>query len=204
MAARCAMDPICRTQVVAAVGDEIAMTGGSLTVAASGTIKLGNKVVGTIHEAGDGLKIRPQTTHTQTNAGGKGDVGGATNKGKITVQDGAKPDQNELRAGEGLSNSGHDVEHRATASDLGITGQRTSDLFVNGKPVDVYTPAIGTNTNKIATNIEKKAKQGNVLVQGDFSVTQMDEIAARTFGKGKQDTIYFQNSTGVIFEFNKN
>ncbi|WP_342611156.1 hemagglutinin repeat-containing protein [Burkholderia ambifaria] len=128
-------------------------------------------------------------------------------KGQVTVEHGATPDSNETSAGRGLANAGYDVSHQPTASQQGVDGVRTADLSVKGVgQVDVYTP-VNTNPNSIVRNIEGKFDQANgVIVQADLSNADMASIAARIWGKpnGQNfNTIFFQNSGGQIFKFNR-
>jgi len=135
--------------------------------------------------------------------GGNGD--GA--KGNVTVETGATPDANEVRAGQGLANSGYDVSHQPTANSQGTPGVRTADLSINGVgQVDVYTPT-NTNPNSIVRNIEAKFDQADgVIVQANLSEADMTSIAARTWGKPNGqgfNTIFFQDSNGQVFRFDR-
>ncbi|WP_080418024.1 hemagglutinin repeat-containing protein [Burkholderia ubonensis] len=128
-------------------------------------------------------------------------------KGKVSVEPGATPDSNETSAGRGLANAGYDVSHQPTASQKGVDGVRTADLSVKGVgQIDVYTPE-NTNPNSIVRNIEGKFDQANgVIVQADLSNADMVSIAARTWGKPNGygfNTIFFQNSKGQIFRFDR-
>ena len=125
----------------------------------------------------------------------------------MTYEPLAKPDANELRAGQKFADQGYDVTYRATASDKGISGTRTSDLHVNGiGKVDVYTPKV-KEIDKILTGIEKKNKQTTaVLTQIDLSGKDMQQIANRTWGKPSANninTLFFQDSTGRIHRFDR-
>jgi filamentous hemagglutinin len=127
--------------------------------------------------------------------------------GQISVEPGADPDTNEVRAGRGLSNIGYDVIHKVTASSQGIQGQRTADLHVGGLgSIDVYTPR-NTSVTSILRAIEKKSSQaGGVFVQVDLSESDMSSIAARMWGKTNArniKTIFFQRSDGSIIRFNR-
>ncbi len=104
----------------------------------------------------------------------------ATNSGKVSVEPGAAPDTNELRAGQGLANLRYDVAHQATASSQGISRVRTADLSVRGVgQIDVYTPENLAPAN-IVKNIEKKANQENgVVAQADLSNEDMASIETR-------------------------
>lgn len=137
------------------------------------------------------------------NSGGNGDG----SKGSVNVEPGAKPDANEVCAGQGLANSGYDVSHQPTANSQGTPGVRTADLLINGVgQVDVYTPA-NTNPNSIVRNIKAKFDQANgVIVQVNLSEADMTSIAARTWGKPNGqgfNTIFFQNSNGQVFRFDR-
>jgi filamentous hemagglutinin len=128
-------------------------------------------------------------------------------KGNVNVEPGATPDSNEVRAGQGLANSGYDVSHQPTANSQGTPGVRTADLSINGVgQVDVYTPT-NTNPNSIVRNIEAKFDQANgVVVQATLPEADMASIAARTWGKpnGQNfNTIFFQNSNGQVFRFDR-
>jgi len=153
------------------------------------------------------LHNKPDTPTVKPGGSGGNTVVGGNKQGTITFQPMAKPNANEIRAGEGLSNQGYNVEHRATANDLGQSGVRTSDLWVDNVKVDVYSPEVGTSTNSILRTIERKNSQAQaVLVQGDFSNASMQEIAARTWGKPTVDninTIYFQGSNGAIVRLDR-
>lgn len=121
--------------------------------------------------------------------------------GRFSIETGAKPDLNEIRAGVGLGSAGYDVTYQATASSRGISNQRTADLSVSGVgSVDVYTPK-STNPNSIVRNIEGKNSQaGAVIVQADLSAQSTQSIAARVYGKPnvKIQTIFFQGKDGTI------
>ncbi|WP_437343930.1 hypothetical protein [Paraburkholderia caffeinilytica] len=136
---------------------------------------------------------------------GSGGSDGA--KGNVTVEPGATPDSNEIRAGQGLANLGYDVSHQPTANSQGISDVRTADLSIKGVgQIDVYTPE-NLDPSNIVKNIEKKASQGDgVLVQADLSSADMASIAARTWGKPNAQnlqTLFFQNSDGAIVRFNR-
>lgn len=146
-------------------------------------------------------------TATISDGGGQSTGGGNKETGNISLEPGATPDANELRAGQGLASLGYDVTQQATASSQGISNVRTADLSVSGVgQVDVYTPE-NLNPSSIVKNIEKKASQGDgVLVQADLSSEDMASIAARTWGKPNAQnlqTLFFQNSNGTIVRFNR-
>ncbi|QKL73854.1 hemagglutinin (plasmid) [Ralstonia solanacearum] len=150
---------------------------------------------------------------SEGNAGSSGSVNsgaaaGAANTGNVSIEPGASPDPNELRAGQGLAGLGYDVAHQPTASSQGISNVRTADLSVRGVgQVDVYTPESGTSTNAIIRAIEKKADQATgVFVQADLSSADMASIAARTWGKPNAksiQTLFFQRQDGTIVRFNR-
>ena len=122
--------------------------------------------------------------------------------GRFSVETGAKPDLNEIRAGVGLGNAGYDVTYQATASSRGISNQRTADLYVSGVgAVDVYTPQ-SANPNSIVRAIEKKNSQaGAIIVQSDLTPQVAQSIAGRVYGKpsaGNIQTLFFQGKDGVI------
>ena len=128
-------------------------------------------------------------------------------KGNVNIEPGATPDTNEIRAGQGLANLGYDVSHQPTANSQGVPDVRTADLSIKGVgQVDVYTPQ-NSDPEKIVKGIEKKASQGNgVIVQADLSSTDMESIAARTWGKPNAQsitTLFFQNSRGQIVRFDR-
>lgn len=130
-----------------------------------------------------------------------GTTSGSTS-GRFTIETGAKPDANEIRAGVGLGNAGYDVTYQATASSRGISNQRTADLSVSGVgPVDVYTPQ-SANPNSIVRAIEKKNSQaGAIIVQSDLSSQAAQSIAGRVYGKpsaGNIQTLFFQGKDGII------
>ncbi|NML30420.1 CdiA C-terminal domain-containing protein [Paraburkholderia antibiotica] len=125
----------------------------------------------------------------------------------MTVEAGATPDANEVRAGQGLADAGYDVSHQPTANSQGIPDVRTADLSITGVgQVDGYSP-VNTNPNSIVRNIEAKFDQANgVIVQADLSGADMTSIASRTWGKpnGQNfNTIVFQNSNGQVFRFDR-
>ena len=128
--------------------------------------------------------------------------------GKINIMDGAKPNANELRAGQNLAKQfGYDVDHLATASSLGIDGVRTADLYVHGLgKVDVYTPNKLT-TNAISKGIEKKSDQAPIiLVQADIPEADMAIIASRTCWKPRDhpiSTLLFQKKNDTIIRFDR-
>ena len=129
-------------------------------------------------------------------------------KGKVTYEPLAKPDANELRAGQKFADQGYDVTYRATASDKGISGTRTSDLHVKGiGKVDVYTPKPTTKVDRILSSIEKKSNQaGGVIVQMDLSGKEMQSMASRLWGKPNAQnikTLFFQDSKGTIHRYDR-
>jgi filamentous hemagglutinin len=128
--------------------------------------------------------------------------------GTISVEPGATPDANEIRAGQGLANLGYDISHQATASSMGIQNVRTADLAVSDiGQIDVYTPDSNTPLNGIVRGIEAKASQANgVLIQADLSLSDMTTIASRTWGKSSTqsiDTLLFQKQDGTIVKFSR-
>lgn len=139
---------------------------------------------------------------------GTGANGGGKVAGEIKILQGATPDANELRAGQGLAEQfGYDVAHQPTASQLGVQGQRTADLTVKGVgQVDVYTPT-STNPTSITRAIEGKNTQATaVLVQTSIADADMATVAARTWGKPTAQniqTIFFQKPDGSIVRFNR-
>ncbi|WP_258554916.1 VENN motif pre-toxin domain-containing protein [Pragia fontium] len=128
-------------------------------------------------------------------------------KGQVTYEFGAKPNGNELRAGSTFSELGYDVTYKTTASDKGISGVRTPDLWVNGiGKVDVYTPQTASLGN-IVKAIEKKDSQTTaVLTQIDLSPQDMQSMSSRLWGKPSIkniNTLFFQDSKGQIYRFER-
>lgn len=117
-------------------------------------------------------------------------------KGKFELEKGAKLDADELAVGEAFAQKGYDVKGLKTASDKGISGKRTPDLYVDGiGKVDVYTPK-NINANTISRAIEKKNSQaGTIVVRGDVPDRMRYIIANRVWGKPKA-----QNIQTIIFE----
>ncbi|MDK2377730.1 hypothetical protein [Serratia fonticola] len=131
----------------------------------------------------------------------------ALTKGQITYEFGAKPDGNEVRAGNTFSQLGYDVTYKATASDKGLQNVRTQDLWVDGVgKVDVYTPQ-STKPKSIINTIEKKDSQtSSVLTQVDLTGEEMSGIASRVWGKPNIkniNTLFFQDSTGKVYRFDR-
>ena len=126
----------------------------------------------------------------------------------MTYEPLAKPDANELRAGQKFADQGYDVTYRATASDKGISGARTSDLHIDGiGKIDVYTPKPTTKVDRILSSIEKKSDQaGGVIVQMDLSGKEMQSMASRLWGKPNAQnikTLFFQDSKGTIHRYDR-
>ena len=126
----------------------------------------------------------------------------------MTYEPLAKPDANELRAGQKFADQGYVVTYRATASDKGISGTRTSDLHVNGiGKVDVYTPKPTTKVDRILSSIEKKSDQaGGVIVQMDLSGKERQSMDSRLWGKPNAQnikTLFFQDSKGTIHRYDR-
>ncbi|MBT9514594.1 MAG: hypothetical protein IV104_19815 [Acidovorax sp.] len=164
---------------------------------------------------GDGGGNRGPGAKGKTPTGGRASTGeslsaptGGAVVGEVKILPGAKPDANELRAGQGLAEQfGYDVAHQPTASQLGVQGQRTADLTVKGVgQVDVYTP-VSTNPNVITRTIEGKNNQATaVLVQTSIADADMATVAARTWGKPTAQniqSIFFQKPDGTIVRFNR-
>ena len=128
--------------------------------------------------------------------------------GKINIMDGAKPNANELRAGQSLAKQfGYDVDHLATASSLGIHKVRTADLYVHGLgKVDVYTPEV-LKTTAISRGIEKKYNQAStIFIQANIPEADMAIIASRTWGKPRAhsiSTLFFQKNNDKIIRFDR-
>lgn len=122
--------------------------------------------------------------------------------GRISLQQGARPDANELRAGRGLAELGYNVTHKVTANDLGIPEISTADLYVDGVgDVDVYTPTTSEIKN-IVREIERKKEQAtSVLVQTDLDDASIQEIQDRFWGKPNAvriQSLIFQKSDGKM------
>jgi hypothetical protein len=132
---------------------------------------------------------------------------GRVNGNRVVIEEGARPDANELRAAQGLADIGYTPTLRATANDMGTQGVRTADLTLqNGQRVDVYTPTT-TSIRNISENIAKKKDQAPiVMVQSSLPSSQLESIAARVFGKPNAQpihTIIFQSSNGQIIRFTR-
>ncbi|TNL00886.1 hypothetical protein CYD30_28480, partial [Kosakonia cowanii] len=132
---------------------------------------------------------------------------GMGSKGQITYEFGAKPDSNELRAGNTFSQLGYRVTYKTTASDKGLQNVRTQDLWVDGVgKVDVYTP-LSTKPKSIINTIEKKDSQTtSVITQIDLTSEEMSGIASRVWGKPNIkniNTLFFQDSTGKVYRFDR-
>ncbi|WVD70265.1 hypothetical protein RHO14_07840 [Orbus wheelerorum] len=125
-------------------------------------------------------------------------------EGKVTYELSAKPNADELRAGNKFSELGYDVTFKKESTQSGV---RTQDLWVNGVgKVDVYTPKI-TDQTKIIRAIEKKDTQTTaVLTQIDLSGKEMEQMAGRVWGKPNVkniNTLFFQDSKGQIHRFDR-
>ncbi|RDT47571.1 hypothetical protein DXF93_29395, partial [Escherichia coli] len=128
-------------------------------------------------------------------------------KGQVTYEFGAKPNTNELRAGNTFSELGYDVTYKTTASDRGISDVRTPDLWVNniGK-VDVYTPQTKNLGNIVKAIEEKDSQTTAVLTQIDLSLQDMQSMSSRLWGKPSVkniNTLFFQDSKGQIYRFDR-
>ncbi|WP_206194072.1 VENN motif pre-toxin domain-containing protein, partial [Serratia microhaemolytica] len=177
---------------------ELTSTGFTVSMVAVATSQAG-KVIAEIEKP-----TVNQSSKVIQNQGGNLPV---IREGKVTYEPLAKPDANETRAGQRFADQGYDVTYRATASDQGISGTRTSDLYVDGiGRVDVYTPKT-TKAKSIITTIEKKDSQTSaVLVQVDLTGAEMSSIAARVWGKPNVknvNTLFFQDATGQIHRFDR-
>ena len=81
-------------------------------------------------------------------------------EGKVTYEPLAKPDANEIRAGQKFADLGYDVTYKATASDKEIKNVRTQDLWVSGiGKVDVITPKVITEKSMLRRIEEKINKR---------------------------------------------
>ena len=122
--------------------------------------------------------------------------------GRISFQQGARPDANELRAGRSLADLGYNVIHKVTANDLGVPETPTADLEVEGiGQVDVYTPNTSEVKN-IVREIERKKEQAtSVLVQTDLDDASIQAIQERFWGKPNAlriQSLFFQDSGGIM------
>ncbi|OTQ67851.1 hypothetical protein B6D17_11170, partial [Gilliamella apis] len=128
-------------------------------------------------------------------------------EGKVTYEPLAKPDANEIRAGQKFADLGYDVTYKATASDKGIKNVRTQDLWVSGiGKVDVITPKVITEKSMLRRIEEKNKQTTAVILQVDLSVKDMQSIASRTWGKptaNNINTLFFQNSKGQVIRFDR-
>jgi hypothetical protein len=129
-------------------------------------------------------------------------------KGTVVTEEGAKPNANEERAGDGLANEGYDVTFQKTANDSGIQDVPTADMRVEGVgQVDVYTPSPVTKDDSIVRTIVKKHRQGNgVLIQTDLPYDKIVTFKNRVFGNPgaeKITTLFFQDSKNNIIRFDK-
>ncbi len=101
---------------------------------------------------------------------------------KITAK---APSVSEKRAAEYMKNRGHKVELRDA---VGTRAQgKTSDLVVDGKNYDVYTPKTGSQ-NRIISEAAKKNSQAEGLVidlsNTDVKVEQLGDVLKRVRGAG--------------------
>ncbi|MGV3680213.1 MAG: hypothetical protein ACO1PM_10870 [Acidovorax sp.] len=122
--------------------------------------------------------------------------------GRISIEDGAAPDSNELFAGKGLAALGYSVRHKITANDKGIPGERTADLYVEGVgDVDVYTPR-QMKEGTILRGIEgKKGQAVSVFIQLDNSRVDTNSLLARLWGKPNLksiESVFIQRVDGSI------
>jgi len=128
-------------------------------------------------------------------------------EGKVTYEPLAKPDANEIRAGQKFADLGYDVTYKATASDKEIKNVRTQDLWVSGiGKVDVITPKVITEKSMLRRIEEKNKQTTAVILQVDLSVKDMQSIASRTWGKptaNNINTVFFQNSKGQVIRFDR-
>lgn len=120
--------------------------------------------------------------------------------GRISFQQGARPDANELRAGRSLADLDYNVIHKVTANDLGVPEIPTADLEVEGiGQVDVYTPNTSEVKN-IVREIERKKEQAtSVLIQTDLDDASIQAIQDRFWGKPNAlriQSLFFQDSGG--------
>ncbi|MDM4209509.1 DUF637 domain-containing protein [Klebsiella spallanzanii] len=134
----------------------------------------------------------------------KGTTLPAIRVGKIKYEPLAKPNADEIRAGQKFAELGYDVTFKKESTQSGV---RTQDLWVEGiGKVDVYTPKV-TDQTKIIRAIEKKNTQTTaVLTQIDLPGKDMQQMANRVWGKPSANninTLFFQDSTGRIHRFDR-
>lgn len=126
-----------------------------------------------------------QTTLTQPSTSGPViNLPGPNTAGTLRVTAG-NPSASELRAAEHMASSGRNVVLRDPVGTR--AGGGTSDLVIDGKPYDVYTPT-SANPSRIISAIAKKNDQavGIVLDLSNSLVTreQLGNVLARVNGAG--------------------
>jgi filamentous hemagglutinin len=119
------------------------------------------------------------------NQGASTGNGPTPGEGKLTIVEGGSYSASEQNAARYMSEQGHDVTLRPPSGTR--AGGGTSDLLVDGKPYDVYTPTT-SNPDRIISAIAKKNTQaeGVVLDLTGSSVTraQLGNVVARVQGAG--------------------
>jgi Contact-dependent growth inhibition CdiA C-terminal domain len=127
-------------------------------------------------------------------------------QGSVRILEGATPDANEVRAAQGLSGLGLNVDLQPTAASRNLPG-RTADMTVQGiGQVDVYTPNT-TNPTAIARAIEGKNDQATgVVVQTNLPDKVMEQIANDTWkkpGSSNIQIVIFQKPDGSLVRFDR-
>ncbi len=107
-------------------------------------------------------------------------------RGRISLEEGARPKPSEIRVAESFAEHGYDVTIRLPLSEKGISDVRTSDYHVPGVGrVDVYTPQnYGSKT--ICRGIEDKGVGDQariVVVDANLTDAQMHQIVGRFWPK---------------------
>ncbi|WP_195763682.1 hypothetical protein, partial [Duganella guangzhouensis] len=126
--------------------------------------------------------------------------------GTIRILDNARPNSNELRAGQAFADMGYDVMHLEEAANKGVKDVQTPDLLVGPLgTIDVYTPQT-TNPSAILRTInDKKTQASSVVVQTNLANSEINSIVLRAWGKPNLpfQTLYFQNSENKIIRFDR-
>ena len=146
--------------------------------------KQGNPTTGKVLSAQEKANIVGGGKSKMPKTGNGAGASAAGKKGKLNIT--AKtPSASETRAAEYMKNKGHKVELRdpvGTRSD-----GKTSDLVVDGKNYDVYTPK-SSNPNRIISEAAKKNSQAEGLVidlsRTDVTTEQLGNVLKRIQGAG--------------------
>lgn len=130
---------------------------------------------------------------------------GQTRSYKLEI--GAKPNSDEQRALNTLSQNGLSVIFQRTASEKGIQNQRTADTNIIGfGQVDIITP-VNTTSTAISRIIEKKDSQAPVIyINLPTDAALQRDVANRVFGKPNASNIQailFENQDGTISVINR-